>query len=350
MFEFFTDPYPNQQCPSRYQRLRLTKRSTTASNQRLFQQLFRDWVFRLNCPLQFGLAQWKWGVSTFSIFERNVGMWHRNEYGNTRVGQLLLPQLQKSQLETGLSHSLLEEPSLHIAYLTPTWVLSMRQFMSNHNIWMTLTETFIIKLLGRNDRCIMDVQRLRGYSTRQQKDFLNLVRLRLQVSTLAELVDPTERNKIETWALEARRPANFRDIKAWPRQDILTHPQRRLWKRYPVAISQSTRDKLWEECQKKQKVTIATEGGLKGHQGTFGWVISTKANKVLMEGAGPVDGPLDTSNSTRCELGGYAASLIFLSLVHSRWGTKQHKCTFRWVTDSKVAITKQCYKSNRENT
>ena len=325
------------------------------------------------------------GIEMIKYFRHEV-------YGNTKVGQLLLLQLQASQLESGLSYPLLEEPSYHIAYLTPTWILSMRQFMSNHNIRITLTDTFTITLQGRHDSCIMDLQRLRGYSTRQQID-LNLVRLHLQVSTIAELVDPTESNKIATWALEARRPNHFCNNKAWPRQDVLTPSQRRLWKRYiqsqylrydrfwatsprptlrdlkqsitstgsmttapddiDTVISslprprrrllshislKSSSDKLWEECQKKQKLTIATDGGLKGHLGTFGWIISTKANEVLVEGAGPVDGPYDTANSTRCELGGYAASLFFLSLLHSLWG-KQHKCTFRWVTDSKAAIT-----------
>ncbi|KAI2498130.1 hypothetical protein MHU86_16382 [Fragilaria crotonensis] len=60
---------------------------------------------------------------------------------------------------------------------------------------------------------------------------------------------------------------------------------------------------------------------------------------MLAEGAGPVDGPFDTANSTRCELGGYAASLLFISLLHTLWG-KKHKCDFRWVTDSKAAISK----------
>lgn len=324
------------------------------------------------------------GIEMIKYFRHEV-------YGNTQVGQLLLLQVQASQLESGLPHPLLEEPNIYIAYLTPTWILSMRHFMSNHNIRITLTDTFTIKLQGQQDRYIMDLQRLKGYSIRQQKD-LNLVRLYLQVSTLAELVDPNESNKIATWALEARRPVSFQDNKSWPRQGYVTQQQRRLWKRYvtsqylrydrfwntsprttlnelakakPSKVSQdrdndictaikslprprrrllshicqkTTSATLWEECQKKQTLTIASDGGLKGRQGTFGWVISTKRNVILAEGAGPVDGPYDTSNSTRCELGGYAASLSFLSLLHSLWG-KRHKCNFRWVTDSTAAIT-----------
>ena len=95
-------------------------------------------------------------------------------YGNTAVGQLLLLQAQASQLEAGLPINLLEEPTVHIPHLTPTCMLSMRRFMSNHNIESTATESFIIKLNGKNDKYIMDFKRLKGYTTSQQKD-LNLV-------------------------------------------------------------------------------------------------------------------------------------------------------------------------------
>jgi hypothetical protein len=61
-------------------------------------------------------------------------------------------------------------------------------------------------------------------------------------------------------------------------------------------------------------------------------------NVVLLEGAGPVDGPYDVANSTRCELGGFAASILLLSLMQKLWGT-QHKCKLRWVTDSKAAMS-----------
>ncbi|KAI2493732.1 hypothetical protein MHU86_20802 [Fragilaria crotonensis] len=324
------------------------------------------------------------GIEMIKYFRHEV-------YGNTKVGQLLLLQVQASQLESGLPHILLEEPDIHIPYLTPTWILSMRQFMSNHNVRITLTDTFIIPLQGRHDLYIMDLQRLKGYTLRQQQD-LNLVRIHLQVSTLADLVDPSESRKIATWALEARRPIHFKGNTAWPRQVSVTSQQRRLWRRYitsqylrydrvwrasprasladlvnakpPVGhpesgpdlakaiktlprarrrllahIGQATNlDQLWEESQRKQTVIIASDGGLKGCQGTCGWVISTKANGILAEGAGPVDGPYDSANSTRCELGGYAASLIFLSLLHTLWGVR-YKCKFRWVTDSRTAIT-----------
>ena len=59
---------------------------------------------------------------------------------------------------------------------------------------------------------------------------------------------------------------------------------------------------------------------------------------VLIEGAGPVDGPFDVANSTRCELGGFAAALLLILLVEKMWG-EHHRCKWRWVTDSKAAIS-----------
>jgi hypothetical protein len=103
----------------------------------------------------------------------------------------------------------------------------------------------------------------------------------------------------------------------------LPRGRRRLLAHIRVLMSKS---RLWKECQKQQTLTIASEGGFKGRKCTFGWLISTKSRSVLAEGAGPVDGPFDTANLTRCELGGLTAPLIFLSLLHSLWG-KQHKCT-----------------------
>ncbi|KAI2498729.1 hypothetical protein MHU86_15740 [Fragilaria crotonensis] len=204
--------------------------------------------------------------------------------------------------------------------------------------------------------------------------------------------DRTSPANISLWALHGERPADFVSKDAWPRQLPPSRHQQRLWKRYissqflrydrkwramptllspgrdtpdpvqPIYPQQSRplmsylkglprnkkrllthiqfpehEDRIWRECQRKQTLTIASDGGLKGRHGTFGWSLTTPQNTILCEGAGPVDGPFDTANSTRCELGGYAAALLLISLLQRSWG-KRHQCTFRWVTDSKSAI------------
>ena len=94
---------------------------------------------------------------------------------------------------------------------------------------------------------------------------------------------------------------------------MLPKHQRRL---LPHVKQRVDDDVLWSTCRMKKRVTLASNGGLKGRRGTFGWNLSTNKNQSLFEGAGPADGPYDTANSTRCELGGYAASLLLPSLQY----------------------------------
>ena len=71
--------------------------------------------------------------------------------------------------------------------------------------------------------------------------------------------------------------------------------------------------------------------------GTFGWTISTSKNLTLYEGSGPVEGPREVANSTRCELAGLVAPLLLLNLLARQWGTR-FRGKFRWVCDSQAAI------------
>ena len=87
----------------------------------------------------------------------------------------------------------------------------------------------------------------------------------------------------------------------------------------------------------KKTITIASDGGLKGTNGTFGWVIAKKST-LLYQGYGPVDGSPDTSSSTRCELWGYASALLALVLLAFQRG-ESHCCRIRWVVDSRAAIS-----------
>ncbi|KAI2505051.1 hypothetical protein MHU86_9407 [Fragilaria crotonensis] len=135
------------------------------------------------------------GIEMIKYFRHEV-------YGNTEVGKLLLLQLQASQLESGVPMQLLAEPSLHIPYLTPTWILSMRQFMSNHNISMDITNVLSLPLRGPHDQYIMNSIRLKGYTTQQQTD-INLIRLFLQVTTIADMVDCHEPLRLQHGHLTA---------------------------------------------------------------------------------------------------------------------------------------------------
>jgi hypothetical protein len=43
-----------------------------------------------------------------------------------------------------------------MSYLTPTWITSVRQFISNHAITITLTEQLVPPLRTTRDQYIMD--------------------------------------------------------------------------------------------------------------------------------------------------------------------------------------------------
>jgi hypothetical protein len=326
----------------------------------------------------------EYGIEMLNLFRHAV-------YRKTQVGQLLLLEVQASQLEAGIQTPLLENPGLYLPYLTPNWVLSMRQFMYNHNITITLTQTLQLTAASTRDAFIMSQLGKCGYTVEQQKD-INRVRIYLQVTTLADLTDTHTPNKITLWGLTATRPPLFSTNESWPRQSKPSASQRRLWRRYissqflrygrywrqsqrPNSITGSDHVRhsssipyddlsslihslpkgkrrllshhrqmasdstIWKACRSKHSITIASDGGLKGKNGTFGWQMRSASDEHLAEGAGPVDGPFDTANSTRCELAGYAASILFLSLFQQLWGCR-HKCKIRWVTDSKSAIAK----------
>ena len=312
-------------------------------------------------------------------------------YSDSQVGRLLLLQLQTSQLESGLPNPLLEEPTLSIPYLTPTWILSMRQFLSNHNITITLTGVEDTPLRYPTDQHIMNLDHLTHLQPGEKID-LNLVRMYLQVKTLSDLSDPSDRAKIPTWALTATRPSGFSSLPHWPRQATPSPTQRRIWRKYikshfirndrywivppiprrqtaaapsdPPNHAQATSDlpslikqlprnhrrllshvrqvatdqTLQQISSQTPSLTISSDGGLKGYQGTFGWQLSSATNEILYEGAGPVDGPLDSASSTRCELGGLVAPLLLMALVCNKFGALP-TAGLRWVTDSKCAIS-----------
>ena len=259
-----------------------------------------------------------------------------------------------------------------------------------HNMSITVTDAPGIQLQGPKDQYIMQKQHLDRYSAAQQRD-LNLVRLYLQVHTLADMTDEQRNNTINLQYLDATRPTGFVSDNSWPRQSAPTKAQSRLWKRFirssylryvphwidapkasraaePLRCSQkskpnkdslleqiqsmprahirlldgfqqlATDQQVWKAFRSRRRIHVATDGGLHSQKGTHGWVIST-GTKNLFQCAGPVDGPYDTSSSTRSELGGYASVLLFIRELSRFWGIR-HRARLHWYCDSKAAISR----------
>ncbi|KAI2501729.1 hypothetical protein MHU86_12735 [Fragilaria crotonensis] len=310
-------------------------------------------------------------------------------YSDSESGNLIRMNLQYSQLEAGIGQPLLEQPSIYVPYLTPTWILSVRRFLSCHNMAITMTDVYIPPLQSNKDEYIMQSKHLERYNESQQRD-INLVRVFLQVQTLADLSDPQRPSSILLSALDGIRPESWSDNTKWPRQKTPTPHQRRLWKRYirssylryvpywknpplspgsvpekdailvPTSFDnintyvqtfprsqrrlladlqqQATDLQIWRAFRSKEKLYIASDGGLDGGAGTHGWVLATR-KCVLFRCSGPVDGFVSAESSTRSELAGCASSLLLVTAFSRMWGLR-HRCSFVWITDSKAAISR----------
>ena len=330
------------------------------------------------------------GLEALKFFRNSI-------YENSETANLLRINLESSQRESGILQPLLQHPNIYLSYLTPSWVMSLRQYMSLHNLTLTITDIYQDTLRSPSDEMIMQPGHLLRYTEAQQRD-LNLVRLYLQVSKLSDMADPDQPNKIALRFLDAARHCDTALDPSWPRQEKPSATQRRLWKRFIVSSylryipywkssplpsslpattlsleppnprllstvikelprtqrrlldgleQMSTDDKIFKAFRSKIKLHVASDGGLHNNSATHGWVIST-GTEVLYQGSGPVDGPLESHTSTRSELGGCASVLLLLTSLSKIWGTK-HRCTFTWYTDSRSAISRVLKFSRRRS-
>ena len=62
-------------------------------------------------------------------------------FSGSETGNLMILSAKYSQIESGLSEPPLEHPSIEISYLTLTWILSIHQFLYQHNMKISLTDT-----------------------------------------------------------------------------------------------------------------------------------------------------------------------------------------------------------------
>jgi hypothetical protein len=117
---------------------------------------------------------------------------------------------------------------------------------------------------------------------------------------------------------------------------IITTMHRRLLYEYQQL---STNLEVWRAFRSQRRLTIASDGSLREDAGTFGRKLTTHNHQALFHGYGPVDGPMESGRSTRSKLGGFTAPLLLVTVSGQHWGLR-HRCTFRWLADSKVAINR----------
>ena len=115
-----------------------------------------------HCPIDMGGValmdlRTETGIEAIKLLRNNV-------YANSEVGKLLQLNMSYSQREAGIGHPLLERPSLYVSYLTPTWITSVRHFLSLHCLTITCTDQPPVQLRTKMDQFIMDPAHLVRYS------------------------------------------------------------------------------------------------------------------------------------------------------------------------------------------
>ena len=320
-------------------------------------------------------------------------------FSDTEVGKLMILNVKYSQIESGIKEPLLENPGIQISYLTPTWILSVRQFLSQHNMKVTLTDTLEVAIRDRHDCCIMNNEYLTRYTPTQKLD-INLVRMHLQIITLSDMTSSDGIHACDYHRKGIRRPQQVIRTKTWPRQNTPTPSQRKIWTNYissnylrydnkwrnpmrnlpvppilgaptpPTGVHSTlqsflkslpkwhrrllfhleqlaTDQAVYQSFHARRRLTIATDGSLQVSAGTFGWKLTDKKNTTLFQGSGPVDGPHEIGSSTRSELGGFTAPLLLITSLARHWGLK-HRCKFRWLADSQVAINRVTFVTRKD--
>ncbi len=150
------------------------------------------------------------GIEALKFFRNAV-------YSSSPVGNMLLINVQYSQLESGINFPILQHPSIPLPYLTATWITSLRDFLHRHNMTLTLTDPSPVRLYSSKDQLIMQHEHLSRYSVAQQRD-INLVRIFLQTTPLADLSDPLRPNAIRLCYLDGHHPEGWEPSSRWPRQ------------------------------------------------------------------------------------------------------------------------------------
>lgn len=211
--------------------------------------------------------------------------------------------------------ALLEHTAQHYAYLTPTWVLSMRQFLYQHGITVKCTDLLELEPCRQRDSFIME--HVAGYPAQVQHD-INLVRQYLGVTLLSDISNANSTAIVHD-VLEGRiqhhRTTSFR----WPRQPYVTKSQIKRWRSYlqdhfismgntlkrslgywtkhPVTTWQYHYDPVTDMLQDQKSQRTASQETSKGKDHCFQpWQPSAPNTQWTFY---PVDPPLTTPTSVK---------------------------------------------------
>ena len=135
-------------------------------------------------PLEFG------GLSLYDLTTEQGILQIKNlmehVHHGTETEKMIMISLAHLQLESGQSKPILTQLSAPIPYITPCWIMSIRNFLYVNNMSLQFADNFSHRLTRTHDRFIMDVLANEAFTPMELRH-INAVRLHLQVATLSEI-------------------------------------------------------------------------------------------------------------------------------------------------------------------
>jgi Reverse transcriptase (RNA-dependent DNA polymerase) len=150
-----------------------------------------------------------------------------HKYANDEVSKLMDISLHYSQLESGRPEPLLMYPQLNLSYMTSTWIMHMRAFMSKHNIQIECSNQWTIGKTCKHDALIMHLLASTGIST-QNLSHINACRMYLQVTTVSDIAT-ADGTCIRPEVLACTPFTCRRSPLDWPIQPQPTKHQQKIW-------------------------------------------------------------------------------------------------------------------------
>jgi hypothetical protein len=125
----------------------------------------------------------------------------------------MMYSLKHSQMESGLGFHLLEDPTVFISWLTLTWIMSLRAFLFNHNITITLTDCWHFPLCCKHDQYLTEHALTDPSFTHSKYEHINCVRMHLQVATLSDISDRNGQT-VNRKIMQGQRPNDYQSPRA----------------------------------------------------------------------------------------------------------------------------------------
>lgn len=162
-----------------------------------------------------------------------------------QAGRLIITQLQWAQQVSGLSRPLLEDSTYPIPHLKEEIsITSVREFLSASDLSFEIAQIRTKDKLRENDKFIMELA-VSNEFTNQEVIYINICRIYLQVTTLAQICS-MDGKRIKENAFKCKITARALTRERWPDQNEPKGIVLQTWKRFLRTITEAMTLKLLE--------------------------------------------------------------------------------------------------------